>query len=144
MIAIDTNILVYCHRRDSDWHTQAKRQLLALIESRVRWAIPWPCIHEFLSIATHPRIYVPPTTLLEAVDQVDAWMDVPGLQLLAETDSHWVELRELVLAGQILGPRVHDARIAAICMQHGVTELWTADRDFSRFPLLKSRNPLIS
>jgi predicted nucleic acid-binding protein len=38
---------------------------------------------------------------------------------------------------------IHDARIAAICIQYGVSELWTADRDFSRFAGLKTRNPLI-
>lgn len=31
--------------------------------------------------------------------------------------------------------------IAAICITHGVTELWTADRDFGRFPALRIRNP---
>jgi hypothetical protein len=29
-----------------------------------------------------------------------------------------------------------------LCKVHGVTELWTADRDFSRFPGLRKRNPL--
>jgi predicted nucleic acid-binding protein len=36
---------------------------------------------------------------------------------------------------------VHDARIAACCLSNGVTELLTLDRDFSRFPQLKTRNP---
>jgi predicted nucleic acid-binding protein len=39
---------------------------------------------------------------------------------------------------------VHDARIAALCMQHGVRELLSADRDFSRFPQIAVRNPLIA
>lgn len=41
------------------------------------------------------------------------------------------------------GPRVHEARIAALCLLHGVGELWSADRDFSRFPELEVRNPLV-
>jgi predicted nucleic acid-binding protein len=41
------------------------------------------------------------------------------------------------------GPKVHDARVAALCLQHGASELWTIDRDFSRFPGLKLRNPLV-
>src|SRR5699024_9884608 len=52
-------------------------------------------------------------------------------------------LRSLVTDGRVVGPRVHDARIAAICLSHGISELWTADRDFSRFPALKTRNPLV-
>jgi predicted nucleic acid-binding protein len=43
----------------------------------------------------------------------------------------------------VVGPRIHDARIAALCIQHGVDEIWTADRDFSRFPGIKTRNPLL-
>jgi uncharacterized protein len=43
----------------------------------------------------------------------------------------------------VIGPQVHDARVAALCRVHGVRELWTADRDFSRFPGLAVRNPLV-
>jgi uncharacterized protein len=62
--------------------------------------------------------------------------------LLAETDAHWLELRQLATAGQVTGARIHDARIAALCRQHGVRELWSADRDFGRFDLVVV-NPLI-
>jgi predicted nucleic acid-binding protein len=75
---------------------------------------------------------------------VDAWLESPSLVLLAESDSHWDSLRAGLLAGHITGPLVHDARVAALCQQHGVTELWTADRDFGRFPGLKARNPLVA
>lgn len=40
------------------------------------------------------------------------------------------------------GPMIHDARIAAICLSHGVKKLWTCDRDFARFPSLRHENPL--
>jgi predicted nucleic acid-binding protein len=33
--------------------------------------------------------------------------------------------------------------VAALCRQHGVRELWSADRDFSRFVGLAVKNPLI-
>ena len=56
---------------------------------------------------------------------------------------HWDLLKRQVLTGQVKGPMVHDARIATICVSHGVTELWTADRDFSRFPNVPTRNPLL-
>jgi len=57
---IDTNILVYAHREDSEFHIDALTTLTDLAVSHRRWAIPWPCIHEFLAISTHPRIYSPP------------------------------------------------------------------------------------
>ncbi|MGH8573082.1 MAG: type II toxin-antitoxin system VapC family toxin [Gammaproteobacteria bacterium] len=45
---------------------------------------------------------------------------------------------------RVAGPQVHDARIAALCRQHGVRELWSADRDFGRFPGLHVSNPLVT
>lgn len=142
MIAVDTNVLVYAHRREAEWHERAADRVRQLAEGRSPWAIPWPCIHEFLAIATHPRIWDPPSPLEAAVAQVEAWLESPSVELLAEAEDHWRSLRELVLGGRVAGPRNHDARIAALCLAHGVRELWTADRDFSRFPSLVTANPL--
>lgn len=144
MIAVDTNLLVFAHREDSPWHEASFRSLVGLAEGAAPWAIPWPCIHEFLAIVTHPRIYTPPTPLAFAADQVEAWLEAPGLVLLGESDRYWACLRALLEGGRIAGPQVHDARIAALCQLHGVRELWTADRDFGRFAGLRTRNPLIA
>lgn len=144
MIAVDTNILVYAHRRDSPWHKVAAAAIKGLAEGTAAWAVPWHCVHEFYAIVTHPRIYAPPTPIPQAVKQVELWLEAPGVVLLAEPDTHWASLAKVLTAGKIAGPAVYDARIAALCLEHGVTELWTADRDFSRFPALKTRNPLVS
>jgi len=144
MIAVDTNILVYAHREDSPWHDTAYTKVAEIAEGRAAWAIPWPCIHEFLSIVTHPKIFSPPTPLNAAIHQVEAWLEAPNLVLLGETEGYWTELRKIIEAGRISGGQIHDARIAALCNLHGIGELWTADRDFTRFPGLSVRNPLIS
>lgn len=144
MIAVDTNLLVYAHREDAPFHARALACIESLANAPGPWAIPWPCVHEFFSIATHPRIYAPPTPFAQALDQIDAWLESPSLVLLGESDMHWRELRKLITEGHIAGPQVHDARIAALCLQHGVKKLWSADRDFSRFPQLVCINPLIA
>lgn len=144
MIAVDSNVLVYAHREDAPWHEVAYARILQLAEGQAPWAIPWPCIHEFLAIVTHPRIYAPPTPLETAVDQVGAWMESPSLVLLSESESYWEQLRAIIQAARVSGPQVHDARVASLCHQHGIDELWTADRDFGRFPGLKTRNPLVA
>ena len=144
MIAVDTNILVYAHRSDSPWHRIAKTEVLALAEKRRAWAIPWPCVHEFFAIVTHPRIFTQPTPPAAALDQVTAWLESPSLVLLSESDGYWERLAKIVKSSRIAGPHVHDARIAALCMHHSVDRLWTADRDFSRFPELETENPLVS
>ncbi len=144
MIAVDTNLLVYAHREESPFHEAARRCIETLGQGQAAWAIPWPCLHEFLAIVTHPRIYDPPTPLPMALDQVDAWLEAPTLALLAESDLHWGELRALIKTGHVVGPQVHDARIAALCLQFGVRELWSADRDFGRFARLNVVNPLVA
>ena len=143
MIAVDTNLLVYAHRDDSSWHAEAYQTIVGLAEGVSPWGIPWPCVHEFLAIVTHPRIDNPPTPLALALDQIEAWRESPSLVLLAESSGYWPHLRELLEVSRTVGPRVHDARVAAVCRLHAVREPWTADRDFGRFPGLHVRNPLV-
>jgi len=143
MIALDTNILVYAHRRDSAFHVPALETLARLGNGTAHWAIPWPCVHEFLSVVTHPRIYLPPTPIETALDFLENWLQSKSLFLLSEGDTHFGQLSRLAREAKLAGPRVHDARIAALCIAHAVEVLLTADRDFSRFPALKTRNPLI-
>jgi toxin-antitoxin system PIN domain toxin len=143
LIAVDTNILVYAHRGDSPWHRAASTCLRELAQGAASWGLPWPCIHEFLAIVTHPRIYAPPSTTGQAVKQVRAWLDSPTVVPLGEATGYWDQLQSLLERSKVAGPRVHDARIAAICLLHGVRELWTADRDFGMFPELNTRNPLV-
>lgn len=143
MIALDTNLLVYAHRRDHEFHVRAADAVRGMAEGSDAWAIPWPCVHEFVAVATHPRVFDPPSSLNEAIAQLEVWVASPTLVLLAERSDHWQHLRALLEAGDVRGGHVHDARVAALCVAHGVAELWTADRDFGRFPYLRTRNPLI-
>ena len=142
MIAVDTNLLVYAHREDSPWHAKALACVRELADSASPWAIPWSCVHEFLSIVTHPKIYNPPTPLSTALAAIEAWQASPGLRFLGEGPGYWEVISAQARAGMINGPRIHDARIAAICLHHRVKKLWTADRDFSSFPNLVCENPL--
>ena len=143
MIAIDTNVLVHAHRGDAPSHTKAKAAIQTVAETDARFAIPWPCLYEFLAVVTHARVFKPPTPLAAALAQVDAWLASPGASLLAEDETAWADARRVLTAAGTTGAQVHDAKIAALCLRHGVREFWTADRDFSRFPSLRTRNPLV-
>lgn len=143
MIAIDTQLLVYAHRSDSPWHVAARDRIAELANSGTQWAIALHCLVEFHAVVTRTGLYRPPSTTVQAIDQVEIWLEAPTLSILSEDIQTWTVTRDLILAGSIAGPRVYDARIAAVCLQHGVTELWTHDRDLSRFPALRTRNPLI-
>jgi uncharacterized protein len=143
VIAVDTNILVYAHRRELIPHSAAAAKLKELAESTAAWCIPWPCVHEFIGVVTNKRIHDLPTPLPMAFAQIARWADSPSFQYLGESPEHLEILREVAITGSISGGMIHDARIAAICIDHGVSELWSADRDFSRFPQIKVKNPLI-
>jgi toxin-antitoxin system PIN domain toxin len=143
LIALDTNILIYALREESTWHEPATRRLCELAEGRATWAIPAPCLQEFLAIATHPRIFSPPTPLGIAIEFTQAVLESPTLVVLSESEGYWSLLHGLLRSSNVAGPKVHDARIAALCLHNGVAELWTADRDFGRFPQLPVRNPLV-
>ena len=94
-------------------------------------------------MTTNPRIFRQPLSMARACDAVDALLESPTVRLIAEGPGYWETLRGLLSGSDVVGPRVHDARIAALCISHGVTELWTADRDFGRFPSLRVRNPCV-
>jgi len=142
MIALDTNVLVYAHREDSPHHAAAHRAVRSAVLSPGGCAVPWPCIHEFLAVVTHPRIYDPPTPMASALAAVRSLVTAPSVHLIGEGGSHVDVLTGLLSSGVVVGARVHDARIAAICLAHGVDALWSADRDFSWFPALTVVNPL--
>ena len=105
MIAVDTNVLVAASRDDAPGYALARLAIARVAESPDPWAIPWPCVHEFLAVVTHPRIFDPPTGLELALDQVDAWVESPSLVVLAETVNYWPQLRTVLVASQVIGPR---------------------------------------
>ena len=75
MLAIDTNVLVYAHRREASEHAQACGLVRELAEGNSPWAIPWPCVYEFWSVVTNPRIWKASASAPEqAWAQLAAWM----------------------------------------------------------------------
>jgi hypothetical protein len=117
--------------------------IAALAEGKSLWAIPWPCLYEFYAVVTHQRIYRPPTPYWDALRQIQGWLQSPTVILLSE-DQGFTDILAMILEkSAVTGGAVHDARVAALCIRHGVEKLLTADRDFSRFPQLSTENPLL-
>jgi toxin-antitoxin system PIN domain toxin len=143
VIAIDTQILIYAHRRESAWHDRALDRLRELAASAVPWAIPMHCLTEFYAQVTQRGAYRVASTPAQAIAQIDEWLSSPRVAVLDESGRTWHVLRDLLSTTRTIGPRAYDARIAAVCIQHGVTELWTNDRDYLAFPALRVRNPLV-
>jgi hypothetical protein len=143
MIAVDTNLLVYAHRTEMGNHAAAFKTMRLLVEGLSPWAVPWPCAHEFISVVTNPKPFRKPTSPRDAIAFLRSFSASDSFHWLAEGPGYLDKLDSLVAAGNVIGGRIHDARVAALCLYHGVRELWTADRDFSMFPQLKTHNPLV-
>jgi uncharacterized protein len=142
VIAVDTNILVHAHQREAELHDRARHVIRMLAEGPIPWGICLHSIVEFYGVATNMKLWRAPSTPQQAFDQVSAWRESPSLRILADDTSMLSVLAELAIDGNVSGGKIHDARIASCCLIHGVDTLLTFDRDFSRFPRLKTRNPL--
>jgi toxin-antitoxin system PIN domain toxin len=140
MQAIDTNVLIYSEIVSSPFHAPARRLMTSLAEGIVPWAIPWPCIYEFLRVVTHPKVFTPPVPLALALDDLGRILESPTLVLLSEGVRHGEVMDQLVRESGVTGNLLHDAHIVALCIEHGVSEILTGDADFNRFPLIV-RNP---
>lgn len=144
MIAIDTNVLIYAHRREARVGEMAHTLMTELAKGDRAWAIPWPCCYEFLGVVTNRRIWkenaTPP---VHAWRQFQAWTASPSNRMIGETGDFEEVLGRFVQRPHVVGGVVHDARIAALCVAHGAEELLTRGRDFSLFPELRTRDPFL-
>jgi toxin-antitoxin system PIN domain toxin len=141
VIAVDANLLVYASDRNAPEHARAGAAMRWLV-GQPAWGLPWIVVGEFYAVVTDPRRWRQPRSEA-AIEAIDAWLATPGVQLIGEPPGHWPTLRALLSSARPLGRAVHDARLVAVCVAAGVAELWSADRDFGRYPELRVRNPLV-
>lgn len=139
MVAVDTNILIYAHRAEFPQHTAAANALRELAGGAAPWALPVFVLSEFLRVVTHLKVLEPPSDEREALAVIDGLLASPTVRLLTPSERYWEMLRETVLAAGVRGNLVHDAAIAAVCLEWGATEILTEDRDFARFPGIAPR-----
>jgi len=139
--ALDANVLVYAAIESSLHHTRALETLKTHAEGVRPWALPWPCVYEFFRVVTHPRVFHPPMPGEQALAFLRALFASPSLHLLSESPRHPELMEAVVRAANVSGNLTHDAHIAALCLEHGVTEIVTGDRDFSRFEGLRVTHP---
>lgn len=141
MIVLDANILLYAYDSDSDRHARARAWVEQTFSGACPVGLPWQTVTAFVRIVTNPRLSGKRFTPADVIEIVDQWVNQPNLRLLAPGDHHWSFLRQMILDGQARGPLVTDAQLAAITIEYGGV-LHTTDRDFSRFPGLRWKNPI--
>lgn len=141
MKAVDTNVLVYAHRSELSQHQTAHELIKELVDAGEPWAIPWPCVYEFLRVVTHPRVFQPPTPVWAAWESVLALITASGTVMLGPRRQHAETLAKLLRDPTLRGNDVFDAHIAALVIEHGVRALITGDRRFRRFDGVSVENP---
>ena len=141
MIAIDTNLLVYAHRPEMPFHERAREVLTAAVGGTEPVPVPWPCVQEFLAMVSNPRIFRDPTPIGVAPGAARRLLASLSGGFLAEGKGYLEALEHLARPALPQGGIVHAARVVALCRNHGVRVLWSADRDHSRFPGLSVINP---
>ena len=139
MIAVDTNVLIYAHRAETDLHATAAGELVALAEGAAHWGLPIFCAVEFLRVVTHRRVFNPPSTLAQAVDFLEGVSASPSCRIILPGGGFFGLLTAASRRADARGNLMFDAQIAALCREHGISELLTNDRDFERFDDLDVR-----
>ena len=139
MIAVDTNVLIYAHRSETELHAAAARELIALAEGAAQWGLPIFCAVEFLRVVTHRRVFSPPSTLEQAVDFLDGVVASPSCRVVLPGVGFLGLLADTSRAADARGNLVFDAQTAALCREHGISAILTNDRDFKRFDGLEVR-----
>jgi uncharacterized protein len=141
VIVLDANLLIYSYNSGSSHHKAARAWFEATLSRADVVGLPWQVVSAFLRVMTNPKLPAERFSLEQAAQIVDAWLAHPSVHLVTAGDGYWALFRRMVVEGRAAGPRVSDAEIAALTIEHGGV-LHTADRDFARFPGLRWVNPL--
>jgi len=142
VIAVDTNLLVYAHRAGCGEHVTAKLAIERAAADPDGWCIPLPCLFEFWSVVTHPSSVggaSPPDLAVRFIRElVEA-----GGRVLQPGERFAERCFEAAVRLGVRGPRVFDLQIGLMCLEAGVTELWTRDAGFVSLPGLRVVDPFV-
>lgn len=140
--AVDVNILLYASDASSPLHAKASAFLARCARGPEVFCLAWVTVMSYLRIATHARIFAAPLTHAEAVANAEALLALPHCRALGEADDFWRIYREVSAEVPTRGNLVPDSHLAAVLREHGVTTLYTHDRDFRKYTFLDVRDPL--
>jgi len=138
---VDVNVLLYASDSSSRFHDGARTLLERLARGPDLLYLFWPVVMGYLRIATHPAIFARALPPDEATANVEELLDLPHARTAGEEGGFWGYYRAATAGVVVRGNLVSDAHLVALMRQHGVTTLWTHDRDFRRFDAIQVRDP---
>lgn len=137
----DVNVLVYAFRTDTPDHERYRTWLTGLVNDESAFACSDHVLSGFLRVVTHPRVFVNPDPISDALKFAIALREAPNCVRVGPGPGHWAIFQRLCTEARAKGSLVPDAYLAAIAIESGC-EWITADHDFSRFRGLRWRHPL--
>ena len=138
---LDTNVLIYASDESSSFHDRAIELLEALATGPDLVYLFWPVALGYLRISTHPTIFQKPLSAAEAMANVEDLVSRPHVRTGGEADGFWDTYRDVTARAPVRGNLVPDAHVVALMRQHGVSMIWSHDRDFLKFPGISLRDP---
>jgi uncharacterized protein len=141
VIVVDANLLIYSYDTDSTHHRKSRAWVEEIFSDIELVGLPWQTVSAFLRVVTNRRLPGSRLTVEQAIEIVEAWLEQPNVRIIVASDDHWSVLKRMIVEGQASGPLVSDAELVALTVEYGGV-LYTADRDFARFPGLRWKNPL--
>jgi uncharacterized protein len=141
VILVDANLLLYAVNVDSPHHKSARTWLEKTLSSSTRVGLSWLVVLAFLRITTRSGIFQRPLTPDQAMEYVDAWLELPNVALVGPGRRHWEILRSLLRAAGTAGNLTSDAHLGALAIEHGYP-IFSTDGDFRRFQGVQHVNPL--
>lgn len=142
MTLTDANLLLYAYDSSCVQHERARQWLEDRLSGVETFGVAWMALLAFVRLSTSPRVFEEPFPVEEAIALVESWLDLPCVRVLHPGPRHATLLRQLLEPLGSAGNLTTDAHLAAIALEHDAI-LCSADADFSRFPGLRWRNPLV-
>ena len=142
MIAIDVSLLAYAVNRYAPEHGRAATVLETLVNGETPWALPWPVVHEFIGLVTHPHRVARVLRPLDAWGFVDEVLASPSVRALSPGEQHGAVMAELLQAAAAAALPGPGFELAVVLREHGVRELLSSDRGMRRFPFLLVTDPI--
>ena len=141
MIVVDANLLIYSYDTESPHHKKSRAWVEKIFSDIEPVGLSWQTVSAFLRVITNRRLPGSRLTVEQAIEIVEAWLEQPNIRIIVAGDDHWSVLKRMIMEGRATGPLVSDAELVALTVEYGAV-LYTADRDFARFPGLRWKNPL--
>lgn len=137
----DVNVLVYATHRASPFHEKAKALVERFLAGPGLVYLLWPVALSYLRIVTHPSLLEAPLVPNVAADNIEQFISQPHVRHVGEADGFWAAYRRVTDPVKPRGNLVPDAHLVALMRQHGISTIWTHDRDFRKFDGITVRDP---